>query len=41
MNYTYPFPRVALAVDCAVFGFDDSNLKVMLIRRNLPPFENA
>ncbi len=35
----YEFPRAALTVDCVVFGLDDRDLKVMLIQRNLPPFE--
>jgi len=26
-------------VDCVVFGFDDGELKVLLIRRGLPPFK--
>ncbi len=37
--YTYEFPRPALTVDCAVFGLDDEDLKVLLIQRGLPPFE--
>jgi 8-oxo-dGTP diphosphatase len=41
MTYTYPYARPNLAVDCVVFGLDEQNsLKVMLIRRNLPPFYN-
>lgn len=39
MSFQYEFPRPALAVDCVVFGLDDSDLKVMLIRRDLPPFD--
>lgn len=40
MNYTYQYPRPNLAVDCVVFGLDEPNdLKVMLIRRRLPPFQ--
>ncbi len=40
MAYTYNFPRPGLTVDCVVFGLDQQNtLKVMLIQRNLPPFE--
>jgi len=39
-TFCYPFPRPALTVDCVVFGLDQQNtLKVMLIRRNLPPFQ--
>ena len=38
MAYTYEHPRPALTVDCVVFGLDDEDLKVMLIRRDLEPF---
>jgi 8-oxo-dGTP diphosphatase len=37
--YTYQYARAALTVDCVVFGLDDESLKVLLIRRGLPPFE--
>ena len=37
--HTYEYPRAALTVDCVVFGMDDEDLKVMLIQRDLPPFE--
>lgn len=41
MTYTYDYPRPNLTVDCVVFGFDESNrLKLMLIRRSLPPFQD-
>jgi 8-oxo-dGTP diphosphatase len=37
---TYDYPRPALTVDCVVFGLDQQDtLKVMLIRRKLPPFQ--
>lgn len=38
--YTYEYPRPALAVDCVVFGLDetDSDLKVLLIQRQIEPF---
>lgn len=39
MNYTYEYPRAALTVDCVVFGLDEEDLKVLLIQRDLPPFE--
>jgi 8-oxo-dGTP diphosphatase len=39
MSYTYPYPRPALTVDCVVFGVDDDQLKVLLIKRDNPPFE--
>lgn len=39
MSYTYEFPRPALTVDCVVFGLDEEDLKVLLVRRGLEPFE--
>lgn len=39
MSYTYDYPHPAVTVDCAVFGFDESDLKVLLVQRALPPFE--
>ena len=38
MPYTYEYPRAALTVDCVVFGLDDEQLKVLLIRRAAAPF---
>src|SRR5213595_356513 len=37
--YVYQYPRPALTVDCVVFGFDDGDLKVLLIERALEPFK--
>src|SRR5579863_5186890 len=39
MPYTYQYPRAALTVDCVVFGFDEAELKVLLIQRALEPFK--
>jgi 8-oxo-dGTP diphosphatase len=39
MQHTYEYPRAALTVDCVVFGFDEGELKVLLIRRGLAPFK--
>jgi len=39
MAHTYEYPRAALTVDCVVFGFDESELKVLLIQRALEPFK--
>lgn len=36
---SYAFPRPALTVDCVVFGVDDDDLKVLLIQRDLEPFQ--
>ena len=38
MAYTYEYERAALTVDCVVFGFDEGELKVLLIQRNLAPY---
>jgi 8-oxo-dGTP diphosphatase len=35
---TYEFPRPALTVDCVVFGLDEDELEVLLVRRGLEPF---
>ncbi|MCC6806509.1 MAG: NUDIX hydrolase [Deltaproteobacteria bacterium] len=37
---TYKYERPALAVDCVVFGRDEKALKVLLIKRGLPPFKD-
>jgi 8-oxo-dGTP diphosphatase len=39
MPHTYEYPRGALTVDCVVFGFDEDELKVLLIQRGLEPFK--
>jgi 8-oxo-dGTP diphosphatase len=38
MAVSYEFPRPALTVDAVVFGFDEGDLKVLLIQRELAPF---
>jgi 8-oxo-dGTP diphosphatase len=38
VSYTYEYPRPALTVDCVVFGMDEEDLKVLLIKRGLEPF---
>lgn len=38
MAFTYPHARPALTVDCAVFGLDDEDLKILLIQRDIEPF---
>lgn len=38
MPYCYEYARPALTVDCVVFGFDEEDLKVLLIQRDLEPF---
>src|SRR5258708_26491314 len=39
MPFTYQYPRPAMTVVCVVFGFDESELKVLLIERGLEPFK--
>ncbi len=39
MEYTYKYPHPAVAADCVVFGFDGSELKVLLIERGLEPYK--
>jgi 8-oxo-dGTP diphosphatase len=38
MPHTYEHPRPALTVDAVVFGFDDGDLKILLIQRGVAPF---
>lgn len=38
MPFTYEHPRAALTVDAVVFGLDETDLKVLLIQRDLEPF---
>lgn len=40
-RFAYAHPRPALAVDCAVFGLDAGDLKVLLVERRRPPFQGA
>jgi 8-oxo-dGTP diphosphatase len=39
MPYSYTYERPNLAVDCVVFGLDQEDLKVILIQRNLSPYQ--
>jgi len=39
MTTSYEHPRPALTTDCVVFGLDEEDLKILLIRRGIPPFE--
>lgn len=39
MPYTYDHPHPAVTVDAVVFGFDESDLKVLLIQRDVAPFK--
>ncbi|MGA7725582.1 MAG: NUDIX domain-containing protein [Opitutaceae bacterium] len=39
MSYTYKHPHPAVTVDGVVFGFDDADLKLLLIKRKIEPFQ--
>ena len=38
MAFTYQYPRAALTVDCVVFGLDEGELRVLLVKRGGEPF---
>lgn len=38
MSYNYKYPHPAVTVDCVVFGFDEADLKLLLIQRKAKPF---
>lgn len=40
MSFTYTYPRPAVTVDCVVLFRNDSTIRVLLIKRKHPPFEN-
>ena len=41
MAYSYKYPRPSVTVDCVVFGLDDEDLKILLIQRDVEPFEGS
>jgi len=41
MKYTYTHPRPSVTVDCVVFGLDEDDLKVLLIERDVEPFQGC
>ena len=38
-QYCYKYPRPAVATDCVIFGYDESNIKVLLTQRGIEPFK--
>ena len=38
-KYSYDYPHPAVTTDCVIFGFDGSDLKVLLIERGIEPFK--
>jgi 8-oxo-dGTP diphosphatase len=41
MAFTYDFPRPSVTVDCILFGFDEGELKILLIQRGNDPFKGC
>ena len=39
LKYCYEYPRPALTTDCVIFGFDETDLKVLLIERGIEPYK--
>lgn len=38
-QYTYKYPHPAVTTDCVIFGFDGTQLQVLLIERGLEPYK--
>lgn len=38
-KYTYDYPRPALTSDCVLFGFDEGELKLLLLQRSIDPWK--
>lgn len=38
VSFTYKHFHPAVSVDCVVFGYDDTDLKLLLIKRNVEPY---
>ncbi len=38
-KFSYEYPRPAVTADCVIFGFDEGELKLLLIERGIEPFE--
>lgn len=39
-QYCYKYPHPAVTTDCVIFGFDGSQLKILLIKRGAEPYKN-
>jgi len=37
----YKYPRPAVTTDSVIFGFDESDLKILLIKRGIEPYKNS
>ncbi|MCU0457165.1 MAG: NUDIX hydrolase [Bacteroidales bacterium] len=40
-QFCYEYPRPAVSADCVIFGFDEGDLKVLLIERGAEPFRGC
>ena len=38
-KYCYKYPHPAVTTDCVIFGFDGQQLKVLLIKRGIDPYQ--
>lgn len=38
-RYCYKYPHPAVTADCIIFGFDGTDLKVLLVQRGLEPYK--
>lgn len=41
MSHTYKYPRPALTLDCVVFGWNGEALEVLLVQRDIAPYEGV
>lgn len=39
LKYHYKYPHLSVTTDCVIFGFDGSNLKVLLVQRGIEPYK--
>jgi 8-oxo-dGTP diphosphatase len=39
-KYCYEYPRPAVTTDCLIFGFDEGELKLLLVERGIDPFKD-
>lgn len=40
-KFSYKYPHPAVTVDCVIFGFDGTSIKVLLIQRGVEPYKGA
>lgn len=38
-QYCYKYPHPAVTTDCVIFGFDGTNLKILLVERGIEPYK--